>query len=568
MKLRMLLSVLLGLAFVFAAHAQSGASQPGDTPATNAAAPPTSAAMSTSDLIRAAAGDYSRGDLDAAQKSYEAVLQQDSKSIAAYAGLTRVYLKQEKIHEAEEMAFKRADFAADRPLIETARGEVYFREGKIAEAEKELVKAVNANPSDARPRLGLARIYRATSLYRRAKTMIDSAYQLDPEDPDINEFRLSTVTRAEKIKELEARLERADEKDAKDKEDIQKHLDYLKQAQAQPAHDCRLATKVTSTETPLEYLLLDATHARGYGLNVNINGKKATLMLDTGASGLTVSRGVGEKAGITKAFAGKVWGIGDKGAKDIYVGYAESIKIGNLEFRDCPVEVLEKRSVVGNDGLIGGDVFEDFLVELDFSARKLRLSELPKRPNEAVRQVALQAGGGTGGYSDDAIPDTKKSPGDASAKPVADGEGPQDRYIAPEMQSYTRIFRFGHDLLVPTRINNIPGKLFLLDTGSLGNEISPDCAREITKVHDDQNMTVSGLSGTVKKVYSADKVVLQFGNLRQENQDLLSIDLSTISRSDETEVSGVLGFVTLHLLKVKIDYRDGLVDFKYEPNAR
>src|SRR6202795_2786968 len=122
MKLRILLSVLLWLAFVFAAHAQSGASQPGDTPATNAAAPPTSAPMSTSDLIRAAAGDYSRGDLDAAQKSYEAVLQQDSKSIAAYAGLTRVYLKQEKIHEAEEMAFKRAEFAADRPLIETARG--------------------------------------------------------------------------------------------------------------------------------------------------------------------------------------------------------------------------------------------------------------------------------------------------------------------------------------------------------------------------------------------------------------------------------------------------------------
>ena len=30
----------------------------------------------------------------------------------------------------------------------------------------------------------------------------------------------------------------------------------------------------------------------------------------------------------------------------------------------------------------------------------------------------------------------------------------------------------------------------------------------------------------------------------------------------------ILGFVTLHLLKVKIDYRDGLVDFKYEPNAR
>ena len=32
-----------------------------------------------------------------------------------------------------------------------------------------------------------------------------------------------------------------------------------------------------------------------------------------------------------------------------------------------------------------------------------------------------------------------------------------------------------------------------------------------------------------------------------------------------TEVSGVLGFTTLRLLDVKIDYRDGLVDFVYDP---
>jgi len=574
MIIRILFFVSLGLASGFPMHAQSGASKPGDTPAANAAAAPdaaslTPAPMSTSDLMRAAARDYSRGDLDAAQKGYEAVLQQDAKSIAAYAGLTRVYLKQERIRDAEDTAFKRAEFAADTSLVETAQGEVYFREGKIASAEKEFVKAVNADPALARPRLGLARIYRATSLYRRAKTMIDSAHQLDTEDPDIYDFWVGTLTRAEKIKEMESRLERGDKKDSKDREEAQKYLDYLKQEQVQPAHHCQLATKVTSTETPLEYLLLDPSHARGYGLKVDLNGKKATLMLDTGSSGILVSQGIGEKAGITKVFTSKVWGTGDKGEKNSYVGYAESIKIGNLEFRDCPVEVLQKRSVVGDDGLIGGDVFEDFLMELDFYARKLKLGELPKRPNEAARPVALQAGGETGEYSrEEAGSDEKKSAGDASAKPAANDVGPQDRYIAPEMQSYTRVFRFGHMLLVPTRINDVPDKLFLLDTGALSNYISPDCAREITKVHDDSTVTVEGLSGYVKRVYSADKVVMQFGKMRQENQDLVAFDFSNLSRSLGTEVSGTLGFVTLHLLKVKIDYRDGLVDFKYEPNPR
>jgi hypothetical protein len=32
-----------------------------------------------------------------------------------------------------------------------------------------------------------------------------------------------------------------------------------------------------------------------------------------------------------------------------------------------------------------------------------------------------------------------------------------------------------------------------------------------------------------------------------------------------TEVSGFLGFATLKVLEVKLDYRDGLVDFEYDP---
>lgn len=33
----------------------------------------------------------------------------------------------------------------------------------------------------------------------------------------------------------------------------------------------------------------------------------------------------------------------------------------------------------------------------------------------------------------------------------------------------------------------------------------------------------------------------------------------------ENEVSGILGFETLYMLQIKIDYRDGLVDFVYDP---
>jgi hypothetical protein len=77
-------------------------------------------------------------------------------------------------------------------------------------------------------------------------------------------------------------------------------------------------------------------------------------------------------------------------------------------------------------------------------------------------------------------------------------------------------------------------------------------------------MKVKGLSGNVNKVYSADKAILQFGHLRQENQQMLSFDFSNISDRIGTEISGTLGFTLLRFLDIKIDYRDGLVDFEYD----
>ena len=96
--------------------------------------------------------------------------------------------------------------------------------------------------------------------------------------------------------------------------------------------------------------------------------------------------------------------------------------------------------------------------------------------------------------------------------------------------------------------------------------MSLEAGRESTKVRNDPNMHVQGLSGSVAKVYSADKAVLQFGHLQQENQDVTTFDLSHLSDNAGTEISGVLGFDTLHLLEIRIDYRDGIVDFTYRPH--
>jgi len=46
---------------------------------------------------------------------------------------------------------------------------------------------------------------------------------------------------------------------------------------------------------------------------------------------------------------------------------------------------------------------------------------------------------------------------------------------------------------------------------------------------------------------------------------MVAFDLTSTSSSIGTEVSGTLGFDMLNLLDIKLDYRDNLVDFQYNP---
>ncbi len=483
---------------------------------------------------------YRTGNFKDAIAEYQNLLKVNPGSPEVYAGLSRVYRKQEKIDEAFVAATKAVELGPTSSEAHVALGEVYFRQARMAEAQKEFVGVLQSDRKNARAFLGLARINHSISLYRRYKAMIEEAHRLDPIDPEIQREWLRTLPRAERIKVLEAYLAGENNDDEEVRAATARYLGLQIALEKEPERRCQLSVKARSTETDLVSLVHDPTHPRGYGLKVGINGKSSTLMLDTGASGVLIDRKLAEKAGIQPLARSEVQGIGDKGTKSAYRGYADSIKVGSLEFRDCLVEVIEGRTGLDEDGLIGADVFSSFLVDLDFPNAKLKLSELPKIPNGPAETASLQIGG------------------------RADADF-QDSYIAPEMKSYVRIFRFGHDLLIPTLVGDVPQKLFLIDTGSNTNMISLAAAREVTKVRDDPYTKMKGLSGSVKNVFEANKVVLQFANFRQENQHLVAFDLSAISKSTGMEVSGILGFVVLRTMEMKIDYRDGLVGFTYDP---
>jgi clan AA aspartic protease (TIGR02281 family) len=308
-------------------------------------------------------------------------------------------------------------------------------------------------------------------------------------------------------------------------------------------------------------MLRDATHIRAFGLDVKFNDRSARLQIDTGASGLVISRSVAERAGLKQFSQTEVGGVGSEGRKSGYTAFADEIKIGTLEFHDCRVEVIDQRNVADSDGLIGMDVFSHFLITLDYPMRKLVLAPLPARRDEAASaKPTLETH--HNGLDDDQATDEEPP---ASAPKTAPA-GPRDRYVAPEMKDWTRVYRIGHALLLPASLNSSKEKMFILDTGSSSTTITPEVAREVTKVHTNDNYKVSGISGKVDKVYTADSVMFRFANVAQRVQDVVAFATPSISKNMNMEISGLIGYTALAQMTIGIDYRDGLVKFSYDPN--
>lgn len=485
---------------------------------------------------------YRTGKLESALTEYNSLLAAGSHPAPAYVGVSRVLLKLGRVEEAHAAAAKAVEINPDFSDAHVALGEVYFRQGKLPEAEKEFVTLVKDQTDNARAYLGMARISEATSFHKQAKDLIENAISLDAGDPDIQFESFMILGRKAVVKGSQDPVPTQinDSLPAQTAQSEQVKFESLyADSMVRDVPICNDVPSIKSAQFSLHPVTEASSVVSGFGLNVKIDGVSASLVLDTGAPGILVSRKIAEKANLKKIGETELSGIGDKGPMEAYHAVADSIRIGDLEFKNCLVEVSEKPSILGEDGLIGADVFEKSLVDIDFPFSKLKLSELPpypdERANHSVQESALQP-------------------------------GPQfhNRYVAPEMKSFTPVYQFERHIFVLTSINNSVPKLFILDTGATQNFISPAAAREFTRVSRDSDMQIKGLSGKVKDVFSGDSVKLIFGSLNQENVDISAFDTSAISESMGVEVSGFLGLAVLKMLDIKIDYRDGLVKFTYD----
>src|ERR1700683_208952 len=347
-------------------------------------------------------------------------------------------------------------------------GEVRFRRGEFAEADAEFKAALEWNPRFALAWWGLGRVAECTSMNKTAVEDFHRAYQLDPKDPRILGTWILRLSGQERIDALQ-RLEATQTGDRDVLQELRQRAELAKAMNGREVMS--LASPYKAAEVPLAAFVSGATHLRTFGLEVMVNGKPARLVLDTGAAGILLSHPAAERVGLTRVAAATVHGIGDNTTMTGgYRAIAERFRIGDVEYHDAAISVADQSFIGIEDGLIGSNVLGEFLITLDFAGGKLRLEPLP-------------------GYHP--------------------GEEFPDRAVSPQRESATRVFRFGHLLLVPARVGTASNRLFVLDTGAASTLISYELAAAVGNVNRDDKMALRGLNGRVGDIYQTGNLVLE-----------------------------------------------------------
>jgi len=474
--------------------------------------------------------------------------------------LVRALLWQGKTAEASDVITKALGAHADSPTLLTEKAEVLFRQGRPWDVGNALAAALKVDQCFPRAFILYAWLSNAQSNHAVAHKAVQTAHQLDPNDLEIWQYWLNTLTLKQRIAAIDAGPPSGPTEDEKEKKQRQNHIDYLKKLADEPPKPCRLVSNSASADLPLQSIIRQgrggglATSA--WALNVGINGHESLLQVDTGASGLLVSKAVADHADLRSSGAEPIVGFGDEGPQHGFRAYADSIRIGSLEFKDCAVRVFEK-GMGGSDGLIGADVFSRFLVTIDYPVHKIKLDPLPLPPNHAEIETP-------------SLSTTEVDSADlqaAASSSDAAGAAPRltDRYIAPEMKDWVPIYHVGHNLIVPASLRPPDVRLFLVDTGAWSTIVAPEAAREVTKVDLNNGMQMGGLNGAVNKNYVAEVLDIKFGGISKHELGVPSMSMDMESMYSAMNISGLLGADILEQLTIHIDYRDGLMKFEYDP---
>jgi tetratricopeptide (TPR) repeat protein len=479
-------------------------------------------APSVEELIQHGTQELYAARYKAAADLYSEALKENPAHPQAIYGLVQALLHDHRSQEAYTAASDGLRRNPNSSSIQAAAGMAAYRQGQLTEAEKFLRAALQLNPQDSAALSGLSNIYSLISRFKTARELTVGAYRAMPSDPALMIRYAETLKGEERIRLLEQVLQLYDP-GTEEAQDLRASIANIRAIADRKTR--RLTSPYVGSQLKLFAIQDGVKVRRGFGLKAQFNGHETvTLLLDTGSSGISLSPDTIKKAGLQSlgADASQVRGVGEKSILGREY-LASTVRIGPLAFEDYPVDAFETAKDSDVEGLIGADVFRDFIVSLDFPLYQLTLA-----------------------------PRTNYEPAEYHEVTEASTTLPSGFY---------RIYRLGNHLVIPTFVNSDKPSLFLLDSGASSNLIDTDFAQESTKVDRDERTIVRGIQGKVADTFRARHVTLRFAGFQQENQELVAIKLDKVSDSMGVAIHGILGMPILTQLKITIDYLEGAIRF-------
>ena len=471
---------------------------------------------------------------------YSAALANSPGDADLMAGLVHALLRQNKLQEAADTLEASTKSALESPALMTLRGEVELRQGEPWKAVKTALASYALDPCNPRTVFLVSRLEALNSQYATARKMLMKAHRIDSEDAEIRAAWMKTLPVEERVPEMEAYLAAPSGDSAEDRRDLQTDLYHLKAYATEPRKPCTMVSTAATAEIPFVPILSNfSDRTIAFGLSVKVNNHAARLAIDTsynarlpieGVSGLLISRAAAQHSGLKPIYQNDVPGTGPQGPRSGFVGIADSIAIGDVEFHNCAVQVMDVNFPNGADGVVGLEILSSYLITLDYPAKKLLLEMLPPRPQE-----------------------------------MASTDGQYNRYTAPAMKDYAPALVSGSDLIVPLSLNGSPPMLFVLDTAIDVSAVSPGAAYELTTGHKDVKFEDRDAKAKWNVISLTGDNLLNFAGVSLKESPIFPFDTSRFTDDAGTEISGMVGLKTLSRMTIHIDYRDGLLKFDYDP---
>jgi hypothetical protein len=390
-----------------------------------------------------------------------------------------------------------------------ALGDAMFRQSRFEEAEAAYSYAVRIDPGYGRAHLGLGRIANLLSKRERAREQFATAFRLDPRDPDII-LAFSSIVPDRESRRILFRNFLVLAKDA----DPALAADVISRL----AVDRQLGSRTLATlDSPYQAYRLPLASFRPAGSSTNglllaasINGgKPLRLVVDSGASGIILNPAAPAGSRLELLSQASIGGFGGSNPASATIALAQTVEAGEWKIQNVLIQASDRKLAPGADGIIGLDVFQDFLIRLDLRSHVLEL--LPF-------------------------------------------EGASGSAMSPA-------YRLDHLLLLRGTVNGHAEGYFILDTGSAVSVVSRDL------VPPSGNATaLLGAQGEQSAAMPAAPVSIRVGGQQLLDFEYASLDTREISRHHGTRISGAIGYSLLRDFTLTINYRDGLV--RMEKSAR